>query len=246
MTDEHLPDFLERPARFARSLSSDAQRAVIDGMSGGVGSSGLPYFANATAALGWYQNHFTDLGILARRIQALDTGAPAERYREVRATVVAAREHGGVDAHRELGLVARREEPLKHVYTAGPGVAGHDAHAFTGEIAERHLAVELFVALNAKSMGGADKARPWFAEYEPELSHLLGQVTELVERVHRSRPEEAFAEGLKTAFDHIAQHGVPGEGWSSRFHYASPTGTQHTIILTRADGRWVVEHGVPF
>lgn len=246
MTDEHLPDFLERPAQFARKLSSDAQRGVIDGMSGGVGSSGLPHFANATGALGWYQNHFADLGMLAHRLQALDATSPAERYRAVRAAVEAAREHGGVDAHRSDVGSQRRPEPLAHVYTAGVGVAGHDAHAFTGDIAEESLAVELFVALHAQASGGADKAREFCSEAQPDLAELLAQVTELVARVRRSRPEDAFAEGLKSAFEHVSAHGQPALGWSSRFRYVSPTGGTHIIVLTHAESGWVIEHGVPF
>ncbi|MCA9629303.1 MAG: hypothetical protein KC766_16630, partial [Myxococcales bacterium] len=119
--------------------SSDAQRAVIEAMGGGVGSSGLPYFANATAALGWYQNHHTDLEYLGARLHCLDEGSPEDRYLKVHHAITQARLHGGVDSHRADVPSKRRETPLTCVYVADPGVAGHSATQTS--IAER-LAVD--------------------------------------------------------------------------------------------------------
>lgn len=92
------------PGKILGQLSSDAQRGIVDGFNAPF-RTGRPMVDTPTAALGWYGNHFTDLGRLGERVVAADRGSPSTR-------------HAGVmNEMRALSFVDnRRPEPLELNY----------------------------------------------------------------------------------------------------------------------------------
>ena len=80
--DEDHPIFL--PGKILRQLSSDAQRGILDGFNIPQESRnhGEPTVKSPREALGWYNNHFTDLNTLGERLVGADArpGSPSDRY----------------------------------------------------------------------------------------------------------------------------------------------------------------------
>lgn len=101
--DHDHPIFL--PGKILQQLSSDAQRGIVDGFNAPFRDDDRPKVETPRAALGWYNNHFTDLESLGERVVAADHGSPSDRYA------------CAVNELRSFSLVEnRRPEPLNLNY----------------------------------------------------------------------------------------------------------------------------------
>lgn len=118
--DEH-PIF--KPGRIVGQLSSDALLGIVDAARIHSKRDGWAYydFGHGDAdivekALGWYQNHHTDLDALGAKLIEADRGSAADRYAGALNETTDAFSSGGVGRTSEEDPQTRRAEPLRLVY----------------------------------------------------------------------------------------------------------------------------------
>ena len=111
------------PGRIVGQLSSDALLGIVDGARIYSKRDGWGYYDfghgdadTATRALGWYQNHHTDLDALGAKLVEADCGSAQDRYSGALNEVMDAFTSRGVGRSSELDPDARRDVPLSLAY----------------------------------------------------------------------------------------------------------------------------------